>query len=225
MSDLKLLQRIETRTLKENVCEVLRQLIIDGTLAPGSEFNQAQVAEQLGVSRGPVREALGKLEQEGLLLNVPYKGVIITSLTEKYVKELYSVRTALELLALDYSIERLTGAELDYLEDIVEKMRAAASTGDLTNLGEFDCNFHEYLVTKAEHELALNLWLNLEVGIKRCLRRRHKIYTHLDEAVGSHPELITALKARDKTKAKQILSDHIVESLQHVLTGVETPET
>ncbi len=225
MPALKLLQRIEARTLKENVSEVLRRLIIDGTLASGSEFNQAQIAEQLGVSRGPIREALGKLENEGLLLNVPYKGVIVTSLTEKYVKELYSVRTALELLALEHSIESLTGADLEYLEEVVERMRAAASTSDLTRLGELDLNFHVYLLTKAEHELVLNLWLNLEVGIRRCLARRHKVYTYLDEVVGSHPQLITALKARDKISAKQILSDHIAESLQYVLTGVETPET
>ncbi|MCB0025436.1 MAG: GntR family transcriptional regulator, partial [Caldilinea sp.] len=102
------LPHIKPTTLKANVTEILRQLIIEGTLAPGTEFNQAQIAEQLGVSRGPIREALGQLEQEGLLQSVPYKGVIVTPLTRKYVEELYSVRTALELLALDRSITRMT---------------------------------------------------------------------------------------------------------------------
>lgn len=213
------LHRIEPRTLKENVTGVLRQLIIDGTLAPGTEFNQAQIAEQLGVSRGPIREALGRLEQEGLLQNVPYKGVIVTPLTRKYVEELYSVRTALELLALDRSMERMTDADLAQLDVIVEEMRAAARAGDLSQLVEIDLHFHEYLITQADHELALSLWLNLEVGLKRCLRTRHKIYTFLDEVVGTHPTLITALKARDKALAKQILSDHIAESLQHMLAN------
>ena len=115
------LPHVKPTTLKANVTEMLRQFIIDGTLAPGTEFNQAQIAEQLGVSRGPIREALGQLEQEGLLQSVPYKGVIVTPLTRKYVEELYSVRTALELLALDRSIERMTDAEIDHLDDIVER--------------------------------------------------------------------------------------------------------
>ena len=219
------LPHIKPTTLKANVTEILRQLIIEGTLAPGTEFNQAQIAEQLGVSRGPIREALGQLEQEGLLQSVPYKGVIVTPLTRKYVEELYSVRTALELLALDRSITRMTDAEIDHLDAIVEQMRAAARNGDLSQLVEIDLHFHEYLIAKADHELALKLWLNLEVGMKRCLRTRHKIYTFLDEVVGSHPTLITALKARDKVLARQILSDHIAESLQNLLANWPLEET
>ncbi len=213
------LPHIKPTTLKANVTEVLRQLIIDGTLAPGTEFNQAQIAEQLGVSRGPIREALGQLEQEGLLQSVPYKGVIVTPLTRKYVDELYSVRTALELLALDRSIERMTDAEIDQLDAIVEEMRTAARAGDLSRLVEIDLHFHEYLIAKADHELVSRLWFTLEVGLKRCLRTRHKIYTFLDEVVGSHPTLITALKARDKALAKQILSDHIAESLHNLVAN------
>ena len=216
---LENVHRIEPRTLKENVTEILRQLIIDGTLAPGTEFNQAQIAEQLGVSRGPIREALGQLEQEGLLQSVPYKGVIVTPLTRKYVEELYSVRTALELLALDRSIERITDAEIDYLDTIVDEMRTVARNGDRTRLVEVDLRFHEYLLTRADHELALKLWLTLEVGMRRCLRTRHKIYTFLDEVVGSHPTLITALKARDVSLSRQILSDHIAESLHNLLVN------
>ena len=213
------LPHVKPTTLKANVTEVLRQLIVDGTLAPGTEFNQAQIAEQLGVSRGPIREAIGQLEQEGLLRSVPYKGVVVTSLTRKYVEELYSVRTVLELLALDRSIERMSDAEIDHLDEIVDAMRLAARNGDLSQLVEIDLHFHEYLLAKADHELALKLWLNLEVGMKRCLRTRHKIYTFLDEVVGSHPTLITALKARDGVLAKQILSDHIAESLHNLLAN------
>ena len=219
------LPHIKPTTLKANVTEILRQLIIEGTLAPGTEFNQAQIAEQLGVSRGPIREALGQLEQEGLLQSVPYKGVIVTPLTRKYVEELYSVRTALELLALDRSITRMTDAEIDHLDAIVEQMRVAARNGGLSQLVEIDLHFHEYLLEKADHELALKLWRNLEVGMKRCLRTRHKIYTFLDEVVGSHPTLITALKARDRVLARQILSDHIAESLQNLLANWPLEET
>jgi DNA-binding GntR family transcriptional regulator len=213
------LPHIKPSTLKANVTEVLRGLIIDGTLAPGAEFNQAQIAEQLGVSRGPIREALGKLEQEGLVRSVPYKGVIVTPLTRRDVEELYDVRTALELLALDRSIDRMSDGEIDHLDEIVDQMREAAKDNDLKRLVEVDLRFHEYLLEQARHELALKLWRTLEVSIRRCLHTRHQIYTFLDEVVGSHPTLITALRRHDKTLAKQILSDHVAESVLHVLAN------
>lgn len=226
MNTLEHLQRIEPRTLKENVTGILRQLIVEGTLPPGAEFNQAQIAEQLGVSRGPIREALGQLEQEGLLQSVPYKGVVVTPLTRQYVEELYSVRTALELLALDRALDRMTDAEIDPLDTVVEEMRTVARSGDLVRLVEIDLQFHEYLIAHSHHELAHKLWLTLEVGMRRCLRTRHRIYTFLDEVVGSHPTLITALRQRNKPLAKQILSDHIAESLHHLLANwpAETEE-
>jgi len=215
----EILHRIEPRTLKDNVTDVLRKLLIDGVLAPGTEFNQVQIAEQLGVSRGTIREAMAKLEQEGLLQNVPYKGVTVTPLTRKYVQELYSVRIALELLALDHSVERITDAEIDELSRIVDEMREAARNGDLSGLVEIDLRFHEYLLGRADHELVLALWRTLEVGMKRCLRTRHKIYTFLDEVVGSHPTLITALRERNKPLAKHLLSEHITESLHNLLAN------
>jgi DNA-binding GntR family transcriptional regulator len=210
---------VKPTTLKANVTEALRQLIIDGALAPGEEFNQAQIAEQLGVSRGPIREALGQLEQEGLVQSVPYKGVIVTTLTRKYISEIYSVRTALELLALEYSVERIGPDEFAVLNDILVKMRRAASSNDLNHLVEVDLRFHEYLIEQADHDLLLRLWRTLEVGMRRCLRTRHKIYTFLDEVMGSHPTLVTALEQRDKERAKQILRDHIAESLSHLLAN------
>jgi DNA-binding GntR family transcriptional regulator len=217
--NLEHVARVEARTLKANVTDILRELIIEGTLAPGTEFNQAQIAEQLGVSRGPIREALGQLEQEGLVQSIPYKGVIVTPLTRKYIEELYSVRTALELLGLDYSIDRMTDEEIKHLDEIVDNMRSAARANDLNKLVEVDLYFHDYLLQQAHHALALKLWRMLEVGIRRCLRTRHQIYTFLDEVVGSHPTLITALEQRDKPRAKQILSDHVAESVTHVLAN------
>ena len=218
--NIESLQRIEPRTLKENVTDILRQSIIDGSLAPGTEFNQAQLAEQLGVSRGPIREALGQLEQEGLIESTPYKGVIVTRLTRRYVEELYSVRTALETLAVERAIDRLTQENLDTLNEIVDNMRLAARAQDLTGLVELDLRFHETILEVADHHLARRLWHTLEVGVRRCLHIRHEIYTFLDEVVGSHPTLVTALAERDRSRAVQILHEHIAESVLHILNNL-----
>jgi DNA-binding GntR family transcriptional regulator len=214
--------KLEARTLKANVTDVLRQLIIDGTLAPGAEFNQ--IAEQLGVSRGPIREALGQLEQEGLVQSTPYKGVIVTPLTRKYIEELYSVRIALETVALDRFIDRMEDEDLAHLDGIIDQMRTAALSNELTSLSDLDLHFHESLMERADHELAWKMWKVLEVGIRRCLHTRHKTYTFLDEVVGSHPTLVTAIISRNKAEARQILSDHIQESMTGLLVDWEEDE-
>lgn len=222
--DLEHVGRVEARTLKANVTEILRQSIIDGTLPPGAEFNQAQIAERLGVSRGPIREALGRLEQEGLVQSIPYKGVFVTPLTRKYVEELYSVRIALELLVIDRSVERLTADDVAHLDGIIEQMRAAGRAGSLDRLVDLDLTFHEYLIALADHDVAFKMWKTLEVGVMRCLRRRHRIYTFLDEVVGSHPTLVTAMAEGDKALARQILQEHIAESLHNLLANWPTDE-
>ncbi|MEM7124813.1 MAG: GntR family transcriptional regulator [Chloroflexota bacterium] len=212
---------IAPRTLKENVIDVIRQSIIDGDLAPGSELNQAQIAEKLGVSRGPVREALGRLEQEGLIRVTAYKRVFITPLDRRYVEELYSVRAALETMALERSIDRVTPENLEKLEQIVDEMRTAARNNEEQRLVNLDLSFHEQIVTMADHNLAMTLWQRLTVGVKRCIRTQHSSYTFLDEVVGTHPTIVTAIADRDKIAATQILREHITESAETIIRGWE----
>ena len=160
---LEQIHRIEPRTLKEDVTNVLRQMIIDGELAPDAELNQVGIANQLGVSRGPVREALGQLEQEGLVHSIPYKGVFVTSLTRRHVEELYSVRIVLETLAVERAIDRITEEDLANLNQIVEEMSVAAKAQNLQRLVGLDLEFHEKLVRVADHELLYKLWKQVEI--------------------------------------------------------------
>jgi len=204
-------------TLRKDVTEILRQAIIDGTLAPGAELNQAQIAEKLQISRGPVREALGQLEQEGLIRNVPYKGVYVTELTEKYVEELYSLRSALETFALTRGMAHFKSEDLQHLHQIIDEMRKMAQIQDGEQLVNLDLQFHRYIVEKSDHELLINLWKLLEVGVRRCLRTRHQIYRSLAEVIGSHPALVEAIAEQNQTLVNQILHDHIMESGEQII--------
>lgn len=206
------IDRMKHRTLRSNVTELLREAIIDGTFAPGSELNQAQLAEQLGISRGPLREALGQLEQEGLIRSIAYKRVYVTALTKTYVEELYSLRSALESFAVGRWIERMQPEELSHLEQIVDEMRAAAESGDAARLVMLDLDFHAFIVRMAGHELLLKMWKPLEIGVQRCLQTRHRIYNSLEEVVGSHPALVAAIAVRNTELAMALLRDHIIEA-------------
>lgn len=212
MDSLGNLRPMDTRTLRENVTEILRWAIIDGSLPPGTELNQAQMAEKLGISRGPLREALGQLEQEGLIRNVPYKGVYVTPLTVRYVEELYSIRAVMETFALRRGMPKLQEEDILSLKQYVDEMREAAKAHDRERLVELDRGFHRHIVTMADHELLLSIWNRLEIGVLRCLHTRHRIYRDLEEVVGSHPALVEAIENANVTLATQILHDHIIEA-------------
>ena len=202
----------EARTLKANVTDLIRQAIIKGDLPADSELNQAQIAEQLGTSRGPVREALGRLEQEGLIKNVPYKGVVITALTPDYVEELYSLRGALETFAVSCAVDKLTAEGLKKLEHLIKEMDEAAAVKDERTLGEIDLVFHRTIIDMAQHELLKKTWRPLEIGLQRCLYKRHEIYPSLDQVVGSHPAIVEAMAARDSETAMDLMREHILDA-------------
>lgn len=214
---------IDTRTLRENVTDLIRQAIIEGRLAGGSELNQAQIAEKLGISRGPVREALGQLEQEGLIRNVPYKGVIITSLTPHYVRELYSLRSALETFAVTQAIAKENTKEVSKLKQFVKEMRQAAKAKDHLKLVEIDLAFHHTIIKMAQHELLEKTWVPMQMGVKRCLYARHQIYSSLDEVVGSHPALIEAIQNHNSKEATRILQQHILDAGEKICEIWEAP--
>ena len=203
---------LQATTLKENVTNLLRQSIIDGTIPSGEELNQAQIAERLGISRGPVREALGQLEQEGLIRSVPYKGVIVTPLTPTYVRELYSLRSALETFALREGLERGDPDDIAALRRIVDAMRTAAKKSDSRELARLDLRFHSSIIHMARHTLLERTWTPLKIGVQRCLHTRHRIYSSLDEVVGSHPELLEAMVQGDAVGASELLHQHIIDA-------------
>ncbi len=203
---------LQATTLKENVTNLLRQSIIDGTLPSGEDLNQAQIAERLGISRGPVREALGQLEQEGLIRSVPYKGVVVTPLDPTYVRELYSLRIALETFALKIGMARRDPEDIDTLSRIVDAMRTAAKVGDARELARLDLRFHSTIIRMGRNGLLERAWTPLKLGVQRCLHTRHRIYGSLDEVVGTHPELLDAIRLGDVSAACDILEQHIVDA-------------
>lgn len=218
---------LHATTLKENVTNLLRESIIDGTLPSGEELNQAQIAERLGISRGPVREALGQLEQEGLIRSVPYKGVVVTPLDPAYVRELYSLRVALETFALKIGMQRRDPEEIEALSRIVDGMRAAAKRGDAPDLARLDLRFHSTIIRMAHNSLLERAWTPLKIGVQRCLHSRHRIYERLDEVVGTHPALLEAIQRGDVATASEMLEQHIIDAgtkLCDVWLDAPTPE-
>jgi DNA-binding GntR family transcriptional regulator len=139
-------RKLDNQTLWERVYLRLKQEILDGHIAPGTVLQEVPLAASLGVSRGPVREALGRLASEGLVTVTPRRGAVVTALTKRDFLEAYQVREALEALGVRLAVPRLTPAGFMRLERLIAAMDACATAGDVT--GFFDANsaFHEAFV-------------------------------------------------------------------------------
>lgn len=206
------LHPVDARTLRQTVTEAIREGILQGDLLPGAQVNQAQIAEQLGVSRGPVREALGQLEEEGLIKNVPYKGTYVTEITGDYISELYSIRRVIETFAVRQACERATPKDLAELRAVLAKMYATAEQDDIVQMGNLDIQFHYLICRGAHHSMLLQMWKSIEIGVRRCLALRHRIYRSAADVIGTHPDILAALEAGEAERAGVILAAHIDEA-------------
>jgi DNA-binding GntR family transcriptional regulator len=207
---------VDPRTLRQSVTEAIRRGILEGDLLPGDQVNQAQIAEQLGVSRGPVREALGQLEEEGLIKNVPYKGTYVTEITGDYIAELYSIRHVIETFAVRQAIQRGTQTDLAELRAVLNEMYRTADGDDIAQMGTLDIQFHYLICRSAHHNLLLQIWKSIEIGVRRCLTLRHRIYSSPADIIGTHPDILAAIEAGDAELAAEILGRHIAEAGQHL---------
>jgi len=204
--------RIENVPLRVSVADIIRQAIINGTMRPGTPVVEMALAEQLNVSRAPVREAIQILEADGLIESEPYKGKRVKPLSIKEVEELYSLREQFEAFAIRRIVE--SRADVSELTTHSDAMFAAAETGDLAALNVADEAFHRTLIRLADHNLMLSLWDNLYLRIRQIMALRNSANRDLRAVARNHPPIIAALEKRDMILAISLISDHTRSAAQ-----------
>ncbi len=222
------LSNIPSKTLRGDVADVLRAAIIGGGLRPGSFINQADLAKQLGISRSPLREALGQLEEEGLITIIPYKGAYVTDLPIDELDELFTLRAVLEEFGVRRAAALVTAEDIAHLRELLARMQRAAEAGDSHALTEIDLVFHRALVTLADHALLLQTWRGLETRMRRVLSQQRQFYLSLHDAIGTHPDLVAALAVGDADRAAAVMRSHILDAREVILRTwgkVIPPET
>jgi DNA-binding GntR family transcriptional regulator len=198
--------RIENVPLRVSVADIIRQAIVNGTMAPGTPIVEMALAEQLNVSRAPVREAIQILEADGLIESVPYKGKRVKPLTLKEVEELYSLREQFEAFAIRRIVERKV--DIRQLRDHTATMFEAAERGDFMALMSADEAFHRTLITLADHQIMLGLWDNLCLRIRQIMALRNSANRDLRQVAAKHPPIIAAIERHDMILAISLISDH-----------------
>ena len=202
-------RKLDNQTLWERVYLQLKQEILDGHVAPGTVLQEVPLAESLGVSRGPVREALGRLASEGLVTVTPRRGAVVTALTRRDFLEAYQVREALETLGVSLAVPRLTPADFDELERLMAEMDACAAGGDVT--GFFDANsaFHEAFVVAAGNAKLLEMY-RLLIGQMGPYRHPSVLLRgSFAVSIAEHRAMIVSARERATERTVELVLHHI----------------
>ena len=146
--------------LRDVVFNTLRRAILKGDLKPGERLMEIALAEKLGVSRTPIREAIRKLELEGLVVMAPRKGAKVASITERDLNDVLEVRKGMEELAIRLACERITPEELEELDKVEQRFLSLTENGDLTELAEMDVAFHDIIYKATNNKRLVQLLSN-----------------------------------------------------------------
>jgi DNA-binding GntR family transcriptional regulator len=211
-----------SRTLSEHIADQLRQAILSHQLKPGQRIVEGQIAKAMDTSRGPVRDALLLLENEGIVVRYAHRGTFVAQLSLEDAEEIYSLRQAIESVALEYLIKNATPQQIDELEAHVEKMAAmACQPYDPWEVTELDLEFHRALCRLSGHGRALDAWQALSAQTRILLlgHRTRNPHEFEERGVEGHRRLVEALRQRDADRAQEELREHLAAAVEGLLNS------
>lgn len=210
------LDRVERRATASVIADVIRERVIDGSFPPGAQLGEVQLAEQLGVSRGPVREALQRLIQEGLLEGRPHRGVFVARLRGDDVVDVYRARRAVERAAAELLVDRADRAALDDLAGLVARMEDAAERGHWSDVVDLDRQFHETLVSAAGSPRLARMFRTLLAETAMCMAALEPAYPVRRDIAGEHRMLLEALATGDTERVRSCIEEHLDHAVRHL---------
>jgi len=218
------LGELERSNLADGIAILLRQSIMTGELPPGTRLIEVELARQLGVSRGPLREAMRILETEGLLESSPGRGSSVTQFSEKDIREVYSLRAVLEQEAIRLAAMYSKDEDLNQLQIILDALFEAAEDGNLSKVTELDFQFHTQIWKMADHQLLMQVLQGITTQIRMFLAVQTHLYNDLAEGISDHQKLLDSLKNSDGESGAQIMKNHLQVAEDVILSHLSQTE-
>ncbi|MCQ2373628.1 MAG: GntR family transcriptional regulator [Phascolarctobacterium sp.] len=209
------------KPLRELVCENIRQAIIDGTFSPGERLMEIQLADEMGVSRTPVREAIRKLELEGFVVMIPRRGTYVADISIKDITEIYEIRISLDVLAAGLAAERITDEELATLNNYMIEISKQVPSMNMEKIVELDTAFHNVLYTASRNERLVSIINNLREQLTGIRGRSMSYPGRLIETMDEHRALVDSIAARDPERAQRAARVHIENAEQTLMRSLE----
>ncbi|HYE81398.1 MAG TPA: GntR family transcriptional regulator [Clostridia bacterium] len=208
------------KPLREVVFESVRGAILSGILKPGERLMEVQLAEKLGVSRTPIREAIRKLELEGLVIMLPRKGAYVADLSIKDITDVLEIRAALEGLASGLAALRMTEDEIEELKLTAQHFSQAIEADDFDGIVQMDIEFHDRIFRSTRNEKLLQITNNLREQVQRFRIMYINKSNKSKELAKEHFEIAEAISKRDMDKAEKIAIKHIENAEKYILKMV-----
>lgn len=207
--------------LRDVVFNTLRQAILKGELKPGERLMEIALAERLGVSRTPIREAMRKLELEGLVVMIPRRGAQVANITEKDLNDVLEVRIALENMAIEKACKRMTEEGMDKLSMAAREFEKTMADGNLVHLAEADVAFHEIIYQASDNVRLIQVLNNLREQIYRYRVEYLKDEETRNFLVSEHEQITQAVRARNVKLAQEVSFQHVENQRKAIIKSIE----
>ncbi|MFB9905906.1 GntR family transcriptional regulator [Allokutzneria oryzae] len=213
------IEPVSRESTAEIIARQLRNAIMYGSLPPGTQLGETELASRFQVSRGPLREAMQRLVSEGLLRAERHRGLFVIDLGPGDVYDIYSARSAIERAAVIRIMRGDREAVARVLDETVRAMAAAADDDDPTALSEADLKFHEALIAASGSPRLVRMARTLLIETRMCLAELQRTYQAVEERVVEHNQIIEAIRAGDENLALTRLEAHMEDAVQRLAPG------
>ncbi len=207
----------ESASLRSQVFRELEEAILSGTLKPGDTMAEMKLSAQLGVSRTPVREAIGQLELEGLVRSMPNRGAVVVGVSQQDMKDIYTIRTHIEGLAARWAAEKIEPEELRELRDIVDLQEFYLKKGDVLQVWQLDSRFHELIHNDCRSNPLRHMLTSFHHYIARARRLAVENPQRAERSVAEHRAILDAIAERDPDQAENAMTQHIKNAQESFL--------
>jgi DNA-binding GntR family transcriptional regulator len=216
MGQLGDLEPVPRRSTVEIVSDELRSAIMYGALSPGAQLGEADLAARLGVSRGPLREAMQRLVQEGLLRSEPHRGLFVITLAADDVQDVYLSRLAIERAACQMIMQSNRGEALVRLTEALDAFVDAADKRDRVAISDADQSFHQVLVAASGSPRLERMAQTLLVEARMCLGALQDKYPEPEDLVEEHRRIVEAISDGDEERLLRLIEDHMTDSIERL---------
>ncbi|HBY96899.1 MAG TPA: hypothetical protein DEP84_23625 [Chloroflexi bacterium] len=213
------LQHVQVPNLRDEIENQIVNAILAGAFARGERLVESTLADQLGVSRAPVREALAALEREGIVRSVPRRGYIVVDFTDKDIEEIYSLRLLLEIEALRRAMRRINAEDITALRQIVEELGNAITSSETPEQAiALDFSFHERICHLADHSRLYSAWNSMRMQTRLLIGLTSTThYQYPDGSKQVHEQIVSAMVAKDLPRAEEALRLHILDAQERAM--------
>ncbi|MFC4776695.1 GntR family transcriptional regulator [Paenibacillus sp. GCM10023252] len=203
--------------MRQEVYNYLLEAIISGQLEPGKQLDEKEISESLGVSRTPLREALNRLAQEGIVNEIPYRGNFVKQFSAKDIKDLYEVRKNLEVMAVRSAVLRMTEAEAEEISALVRLTAEAQEAKNMADFASYDAQFHEKLALYAGNQVLYQMLASMGSQIKIVRSLANKSDKVVKQSQFDREHILGAIATRNPDAAAQFMEAHIDHVMKEVI--------